>query len=94
MAEQQEQEQPQRRRSFDDVLKDALTQWTKRFERALEEQRQALGQEAQERVSDMEALALKESATFAAGRDFRRLLPIRPPEELRWLVVPLVTAGV
>src|SRR5947207_5486877 len=54
MAEQQEQEQPQRRRSFDDVLKDALTQWTKRFERALEEQRQALGQEAQERVSDMD----------------------------------------
>ena len=53
MAEQQEQ-QPQRRRSFDDVLKDALTQWTKRFERALEEQRQALGQEAQERVSDMD----------------------------------------
>ena len=37
MAELQEHESPQRRRSFDDVLKDALTQWTKRFERALEE---------------------------------------------------------
>lgn len=59
MAEQLEQEQPQRRRSFDDVLKDALTQWTKRFERALEEQRQSLSREAQERISDMDRATLE-----------------------------------
>ena len=59
MAEPQEQEQPQRRRSFDDVLKDALTQWTKRFERALEEQRRELGREAEERVSKMDRATLE-----------------------------------
>ena len=37
-------EQPQpRRRSFDEVLQDSLAQWNKRFERALEEQRQVVG---------------------------------------------------
>jgi hypothetical protein len=59
MAEQQEQDQPQRRRSFDDVLKDALTQWTKRFERALEEQREVLSREAQERTADMDRITLE-----------------------------------
>lgn len=59
MAELQEQEPPQRRRSFDDVLKDALTQWTKRFERALEEQRQELAREAEERVSNMDRATLE-----------------------------------
>ena len=59
MAELQEQEPPQRRRSFDDVLKDALTQWTKRFERALEEQRRELGREAEERVSNMDRATLE-----------------------------------
>ena len=59
MAELHEQETPQRRRSFDDVLKDALTQWTKRFERALEEQRQELGREAEERVSNMDRATLE-----------------------------------
>ena len=59
MAEPQEQESQQRRRSFDDVLKDALTQWTKRFERALEEQRRELGREAEERVSNMDRATLE-----------------------------------
>ena len=59
MAELQEHEPPQRRRSFDDVLKDALTQWTKRFERALEEQRRELGREAEERVSNMDRATLE-----------------------------------
>ena len=59
MAELQEQEPTQRRRSFDDVLKDALTQWTKRFERALEEQRRELGREAEERVANMDRATLE-----------------------------------
>lgn len=42
-------------------------------------------------VSGLEALAAAESAQFAQRHDFRALLPIRPPEELRWLVVPLTT---
>src|SRR5260370_40381028 len=58
MAELQEHESPQRRRSFDDVLKDALTQWTKRFERALEEQRRELGGEAEERASNSDPRTL------------------------------------
>ena len=51
----------------------------------------ALDFSEKERPSDMEALAIRESAAFAQSHDFRRLLPIRPPEELRWLVVPLLT---
>ena len=43
-----------------------------------------------ERASDMELLAMREAGEFARRRDFRPLLPIRPPEELRWLVVPLM----
>ncbi|HKA94440.1 MAG TPA: hypothetical protein VKE97_11595 [Acidimicrobiia bacterium] len=52
-------EQPQpRRRSFDEVLQDSLAQWTKRFERALEEQRQVIGTEAEQRSSDIARLTL------------------------------------
>lgn len=54
-------EQPQRRRrSFDEVLQDSLAQWTKRFERALEEQRQVIGNEAQQRSSDIARLTLEQ----------------------------------
>src|SRR5262249_4418581 len=54
-------EQPQRRRrSFDEVLQDSLTQWSKRFERALEEQRQVIGTEAQERSSEIARLTLEQ----------------------------------
>ena len=53
MAEQQ------RRRSFDEVLNDALVQWTKKFERALEQQRQVIEREAQERTSDIEGATLE-----------------------------------
>ena len=45
-------------------------------------------------ASPIELLAARESATFAGGRDFRSLLPIRPPQELRWLVVPLATLAI
>ncbi len=44
-----------------------------------------------ERASDIELLAMREAGEFVRSRDFRPLLPIRPPEELRWLVVPLMT---
>ena len=54
-------EQPQpRRRSFDEVLQDSLAQWNKRFERALEEQRQIVGKEAEERTSDIARLTLEQ----------------------------------
>ena len=54
-------EQPQRRRrSFDEVLQDSLAQWTKRFERALEEQRQVIGKEAEARTSDIARLTLEQ----------------------------------
>jgi hypothetical protein len=54
-------EQPQRRRrSFDEVLQDSLAQWTKRFERALEEQRQVIGSEAQQRSSEIARLTLEQ----------------------------------
>lgn len=54
-------EQPQpRRRSFDEVLQDSLAQWTKRFDRALEEQRQVIGKEAEERTSDIARLTLEQ----------------------------------
>lgn len=54
-------EEPQRRRrSFDEVLQDSLAQWTKRFERALEEQRQVIGKEAEERTSDIARLTLEQ----------------------------------
>ena len=53
MAEQQ------RRRSFDEVLNDALVQWTKKFERALEQQRQLIGREAEERTADIESATLE-----------------------------------
>ena len=53
MAEQQ------RRRSFDEVLNDALVQWTKKFERALEQQRQVIGREAEERTADIEGATLE-----------------------------------
>ena len=52
-------EQPPRRRSFDEVLNDSLAQWTKKFDRTLEEQRQVLGREAEERCSEMERLTLE-----------------------------------
>jgi DNA-binding protein H-NS len=52
-------EQPQRRRSFDEVLNDALTQWNKRFERALEEQRQVIGQEADKHSDEIERATLE-----------------------------------
>jgi hypothetical protein len=54
----------------------------------------ALDFSAKERASELEALALRESAAFARSRDFRGLLPVRPPEELRWLVVPLMTLAI
>jgi hypothetical protein len=53
MAEQQ------RRRSFEDVLNDSLTQWTKKFERALEEQREVIGREAELRSSEIERATLE-----------------------------------
>jgi hypothetical protein len=53
MAEQQ------RRRSFDEVLNDSLVQWTKKFERALEQQRQVIGREAEERTADIEGATLE-----------------------------------
>jgi hypothetical protein len=54
-------EQPQRRRrSFDEVLQDSLAQWSKRFERALEEQRQVIGNEAQQRSSEIARLTLEQ----------------------------------
>jgi hypothetical protein len=53
MAEQQ------RRRSFDEVLNDALVQWTKKFERALEQQRQEIGREAEERIAEIEGATLE-----------------------------------
>lgn len=54
-------EQPQRRRrSFDEVLQDSLAQWTKRFERALEEQRELVGTEARERSSEIARLTLEQ----------------------------------
>ena len=54
-------EEPQRRRrSFDEVLQDSLNQWTKRFERALEEQRQVIGKEADHRTSDIARLTIEQ----------------------------------
>jgi DNA-binding protein H-NS len=53
-------EHPQRRRSFDEVLNDALVQWNKRFERALEEQRQVIGREADERTAEIEGASLEQ----------------------------------
>ena len=47
-----------------------------------------------ERPGDMELLALRETGEFARARNFRPLLPIRPPEELRWLVVPLAALAI
>lgn len=47
-----------------------------------------------ERPGDMELLALRETEDFARVRNFRPLLPIRPPEELRWLVVPLAALAI
>ena len=47
-----------------------------------------------ERASDMELLAIREAGDFVRARDFRSLLPIRPPEELRWLVVPLAALAI
>jgi len=44
----------ERRRTFDQVLQDSLDQWSKKFERALEQQRQVLGQEVEERAADIE----------------------------------------
>ena len=49
----------QRRRSFDEVLNDALVQWTKKFERALEQQRQVIEREANERTADIEGATLE-----------------------------------
>jgi hypothetical protein len=42
----------------------------------------------------METLALEEACGFLRGRSFAQYLPVRPPSELRWLVVPLVALGV
>ena len=47
-----------------------------------------------ERPGDMELLAMRETGDFARARNFRPLLPIRPPEELRWLVVPLAALAI
>lgn len=46
------------------------------------------------RTTELEHLAQVESAAFAKGKDFRGLIPIRPPEELRWLAVPLAALGI
>ncbi len=54
----------------------------------------ALDFSEKERASGMEALALRESAGFVQGRDFRPLLPMRVPWELRWLAVPLLALGI
>jgi hypothetical protein len=54
-----EEQPPSRRRSFDEVLNDSLVQWNKRFERALEEQRQVIGGEAEARSSDLERATLE-----------------------------------
>ncbi len=41
----------------------------------------------------MEMLAVAEAHGFLRGRSFSKYLPVRPPSELRWLVVPLVALG-
>ncbi len=41
----------------------------------------------------METLALEEALCFLRTRSFARYLPVRPPSELRWLIVPLVALG-
>jgi hypothetical protein len=48
-----------RRRSFDEILNDAYVRWTKKFERALEEQRQVIGREAEQRSSDIDRATLE-----------------------------------
>ncbi len=39
----------------------------------------------------MERIAAEESVAWLRTRDLRPLLPVRPPGELRWLVIPLAT---
>jgi hypothetical protein len=41
-------------------------------------------------LSEFESLALSETGRYVRGRDFRPLLPLRPPRELGWLLAPLV----
>ncbi len=45
-------------------------------------------------LATLERLAVEESCTWLRTRDFRPLIPVRPPHELRWLVVPLLTLAV
>lgn len=44
-------------------------------------------------ATEMEVLALEETRGFLRERSFARYLPVRPPAELRWLIVPLVALG-
>lgn len=41
--------------------------------------------------TELERMAASESVAWLRTRDLRPLLPVRPPGELRWLVLPLVT---
>jgi hypothetical protein len=49
----------------------------------------ALDFSARSKPAALEGLAVEESSAWLGTRDFRPLLPIRPPQELRWLAVPL-----
>jgi len=44
-------------------------------------------------ASEFEALAIAEAAAYLHGKNLGRLLPIRPPRELRWLAAPLAMAA-
>ncbi len=46
-----------------------------------------------ENATAMELLAVEEVSGFLRGRNFAQYLPVRPPSELRWLVIPLVALG-
>ncbi len=48
---------------------------------------------AKANATAMESMAVKEACSFLRGRDFSQYLPVRPPSELRWLVIPLVALG-
>lgn len=44
-------------------------------------------------ASELELLTVAEVERYCRGRDFRPLLPIRVPRELRWLAAPIVMLG-
>lgn len=44
-------------------------------------------------VTEIESLAVAEADGYARGRDFRRLFPIRVPQEFFWLLAPLAMIG-